>query len=486
MDYTTHVIEMPKLTKSEQAALKRFDQEAERFAPLRNSAGVCEIIAEGVITNKESGNQMIWLCRRCDNSLRKKAVPKFCRASGFRIAPVPQELAILNRMEARLIGLGVSFTTCVNLYCDGQEFTRGNSINYWNNAVDVVLDLPRPLSKCGIIYLKSQKENSSNIFRVRPDLLRRALCWLIDNNPLYRKVRISEVNLAALHQFDVEDNLPTITLTEEETQALLPTENHVNVTAVASIDDPLQPPVHDHAATMSIEEHSLQKTAQTCFACKTVYTKICPTCAPAQTTDPAYHAKKSETYVESNEDQADILSRLYETFELERMKMIPRVNSKRFFKLPTLVRLTIQFRNYKTVQTRLMNTRPACLCKIVSLHFFPNGEGGFNPILGIEVRTHEYYLAEYCAHLMKWHDRRYVIHSNFKFFCLNLIQRRQIDGLVRRVSNTNNETAEDNTDPAGRTKTTDKDTAAAIQILESLKPYFRTLACTRNNCVREI
>eukprot|EP00644_Phytophthora_capsici_P005761 jgi/Phyca11/97664/e_gw1.2.1317.1 len=63
---------------------------------------------------------------------------------------------------------------------------------------------------------------------------------------------------------------------------------------------------------------------------------------------------------------------------------------------------------------------------------FPNGEGGMHPLIDVENRTHDYKLAEYCAHIMKWHDRRFVIHCNVKFFCLNLIQRRQIDGLVRR------------------------------------------------------
>ncbi|KAE9259021.1 hypothetical protein PR003_g34970 [Phytophthora rubi] len=40
-------------------------------------------------------------------------------------------------MEARLIGLGVSFTSCVNLYRDGQEFTRGNAISYWDDPGQV-------------------------------------------------------------------------------------------------------------------------------------------------------------------------------------------------------------------------------------------------------------------------------------------------------------------------------------------------------------
>eukprot|EP00644_Phytophthora_capsici_P000339 jgi/Phyca11/82669/gw1.4.1185.1 len=71
---------------------------------------------------------------------------------------------------------------------------------------------------------------------------------------------------------------------------------------------------------------------------------------------------------------------------------------------------------------------------------FPNGEGGLHELETGEGRVHEYKLAEYCAHIMKWHDRRFVTHCNFKFFCLNLIQRRQIDGLVRRVGSPQTDT----------------------------------------------
>ncbi|GMF58921.1 unnamed protein product [Phytophthora fragariaefolia] len=226
-----------ELTKSKQYVIETFEPEVDRFAPLRNKAGKCEVIAEGVFTDQICGLKKIWLCKRCDKSLRERVVPKFCRASGFRIATVLSELAVLNRMEARLIGLGISFTTCVNLYSDGQEFTRGNSINYWNNAFDVVLDFPRPLSKCGIVYLKTLKAKSTKFFRVRPDLIRRTLCWLIDHNPLYKRVRISEKNLAALRQFDVETNMPTIILTEEESEALRSTENQVNAEATAPVED---------------------------------------------------------------------------------------------------------------------------------------------------------------------------------------------------------------------------------------------------------
>lgn len=104
-------------------------------------------------------------------------------------------------------------------------------------------------------------------------------------------------------------------------------------------------------------------------------------------------------------------------------------------------------------------------------------------MLDQETRLYQYELKDFCAHLMSWHDRRFVIHRTFKFFCLNLIQRRQIDGLVRRIparasygdssigstsisSNRQGSTAD------GDPTTKANDTQA---LLRQLKPYFRSV-----------
>ncbi|KUF93161.1 Solute carrier family 2 [Phytophthora nicotianae] len=115
---------------------------------------------------------------------------------------------------------------------------------------------------------------------------------------------------------------------------------------------------------------------------------------------------------------------------------------------------------------------------------FPDGLGGYNSVGGYETRLHEYNLAEYCAHLMKWHDRRFVIHGNFKFFCMNLVQRRQIDGLVRRIGYS--ETRAEAIDLAGcgraqgegQSTSENKELAAAMNVLTSLKPYFKVVRGT--------
>lgn len=147
-------------------------------------------IAEAITQQDSSGMSFTWIFSRCNTSLTKNEMPKFCRASGFRIGPLPRELAVLNRTEARLVGLGISFTTCFNLYRDQQEFTRGNTVNYWNDVREVVLSLPRPLSKCAVVLLRSTSNQGTSLIKVRLDVIRSALEWLIANNPLYRNVTI--------------------------------------------------------------------------------------------------------------------------------------------------------------------------------------------------------------------------------------------------------------------------------------------------------
>jgi hypothetical protein len=123
-------------------------------------------------------------------------------------------------METRLIGLGVSFTTCVNLYRDGQAFTRGNAINYWNEPGQIVRELPRPLRACGVVFLATASDKTTKYFRVRPDLVRQALRWLIAHNPLYGEITISEDNLRALEEINAERDVPSIQVTPEEPQEL--------------------------------------------------------------------------------------------------------------------------------------------------------------------------------------------------------------------------------------------------------------------------
>jgi hypothetical protein len=109
--------------------------------------------------------------------------------------------------------LGVCFTTCFSLGHLGQAATRGNSINFWNRAYDIVWKLPRPVSRCGVIHLKKPSSvGSSTYYRVRPWLLREALTWLIANNPIYKHVLLDEELLETL---PAEVDVPSVEIAAE-------------------------------------------------------------------------------------------------------------------------------------------------------------------------------------------------------------------------------------------------------------------------------
>jgi len=431
-----------ELAKATRAVRKMFVPGNKYFNPLRNDQGVCEVIEEAIVSSTND-TSYVFICCRCNNSLLKGETPKFCRASGFRIGPVPGELAVLNWMESRLIGLGVSFTTCVNLYSDQQEFTRGNAVNYWNDVREVSMSLPRPISECGVVLLQSKHNPGAALARIRPGLVRCALNWLIANNPLYRDVCISEENMAMLDTSSQFDAIPTLELTEDEEAELM---------SNARQDGPRE-------GNYDKQSDSLANTVQTMVG-----------------NDSSESTRESLPDLSTNTPNSSII---YEdSFELqvdandgrtEAERMIAAVNTAAGDSLYPVGELQCQTDpiNEYTTQMLMQNCFPT---------LFPNGEGGYNPLLDVENRSHDYSLADYCAHLMKWHDRRFVVHRNFKFFCLNLIQRRQIDGLVRRIRlpSARSETP----DISGSSENLNEEISRSMALLDSLKPYFRSVRGT--------
>ena len=166
------------------------------------------LVSEAIV--KVGGVDTVPFCERCVKSMRRRRAPKFSTASRFEIAQVPVELRALNPMEERMIGIGVCFTTCYRLV-GGQEGTKGNGISFWNDVCNLATILPRPLSKCGVVRLKSSRHvDGSHFFNVRPHYIRAALYWLIENNPLYKNVKIDEDLLTGLERSHGMSDLPVL------------------------------------------------------------------------------------------------------------------------------------------------------------------------------------------------------------------------------------------------------------------------------------
>lgn len=528
-----------ELANAAQAVLRLYDPNSDFFSPLRNDLGVVEIIDEGLVKRSANVPTSVWLCGRCYKALRARNTPKFSRCSGFRIGAVPEALASLNRIEARLIGLGICFTTCVNLYRDGQEFTKGNAINYWNEPAKVVRELPRPLKECGVVFLASKSDTATKYFRVRPDLVKRALCWLIANNPLYEDIKISEENLQELEYIDVDRDVPTIPVTDDEVEELQGQHRQINESESQNLlgtgattqstvclsrnsSDENQTPLHeqravDRADTQSTPEQyegfepqlPLQtdarpgivntelhrrlcaacktNSAQVCYCCANNNVQLCSSCGGNSCTSCYTNLCAIQEPLHGGNSEEDALSNVIESFELEGTQTGKQSELERVMNAvgmePNVERPIGELHcsgdtiNEYHTEHLMQNCFPT---------LFPNGHGGYNPLSDGEVRIHDYSLTEYCAHLMKWHDRRFVIHGNFKFFCMNLIQRRQIDGLVRRVSITEtrstairtaggNSEQDRTTTSHGSSENEKEELNAAMKVLESLKPFFRVV-----------
>ena len=110
------------------------------------------LIHEAIVEN-ENG-KTVPFCESCLSHLKRRQKPMFCIANGFLLCDVPLELAVLNTIELRMVGLGICFTTCYNLQGDGQECSRGNAINFWNDTFRIASSLPHPLERCGVIQMR--------------------------------------------------------------------------------------------------------------------------------------------------------------------------------------------------------------------------------------------------------------------------------------------------------------------------------------------
>jgi hypothetical protein len=234
---------------------------------------------------------------------------------------------------------------------------------------------------------------------IRPNLLRAALAWLRENNPLCEKVTISEEILAGLTE-DGSYEEPTL--------------------RVDGISHSHRENVNDAAGEVELDEG-----------------------------EDSFELRAGET---SSLTEDDIV-------------MVAIQNRRTESGGPTvrLEKCADPINEYTT----------STLMQLCFPSLFRTGTGGHQATT-FEKRMHTYDLAEFCTHLVRWHDRRFVIHRNFKFFCLNMVQRRQVDGLTRRLHqrrsgsrrDTQAKTRTDHSDDA-RDQPND---ARAREILRTVKP----------------
>ena len=67
-----------------------------------------------------SAQQKVWICRTCDNTLKRGRMPAQAKANNLILEDVTPELSDLNLMEIRLISLRIPFMKMVALPCGKQ------------------------------------------------------------------------------------------------------------------------------------------------------------------------------------------------------------------------------------------------------------------------------------------------------------------------------------------------------------------------------
>ena len=144
----------------------------------------------------------VWICSRCNSSLKKHKLPSFASVNNMCVPPVPSELSCLNSMEKRLICRIQPFMKLIVLPY-GQRALKGQTVNFPVNTSEVCSSLPRTLDNAGIVLIAPARTGGCDstetpvpqtYFTVRRPYVIRALQWLQQHNSLYRDIEIEEVS----------------------------------------------------------------------------------------------------------------------------------------------------------------------------------------------------------------------------------------------------------------------------------------------------
>lgn len=155
-----------------------------------------------------------FICLECEESLRSGRTPQYALANGLWTGTgmVP-ELSGLTWLEQKVIArvhVSVQLMKCRMAQVKADHFhpqrkMKGNIITFPMDPTAVVNKLPlapsvmRDVVKIVLITKKSidpQVFRRHQFFFVRRDVVKRAITWLIANNPLYSDVQLDNENLS--------------------------------------------------------------------------------------------------------------------------------------------------------------------------------------------------------------------------------------------------------------------------------------------------
>jgi Helitron helicase-like domain at N-terminus len=219
----------------------------------------CFVNENGVIekTGSSSEDMHIILCSDCLHALQRSRVPKYAVANYLFLGVVPNELHNLTPVEESMIALCRARLIMVQLksvrgsgQCAQHAF-RGHTIFHQQDIGKIATHLPPSIeeivSHVCVLFIGPTKPHNLWIRQhakplvVRADVVRRALIWLKNNNPLYASVNINHTVLNEIEdagglpyklEFELVQDISTATVT-----------GHVPEVNMSTCDSACEPPV---------------------------------------------------------------------------------------------------------------------------------------------------------------------------------------------------------------------------------------------------
>lgn len=157
----------------------------------------------------------VTLCHDCHNSLSHHRMPKFALANHLNLGEIPDELRGLSAVEESMVALCRSRCIMVQLQSvrgagNSQRGYKGHTIFHQQDTGKMATLLPPPiediLTPICVLFIGSTKPSVKWIrdhakpLVVRANVVRRALIWLKENNPLYASVHVNHDVLNSIEQ----------------------------------------------------------------------------------------------------------------------------------------------------------------------------------------------------------------------------------------------------------------------------------------------
>jgi len=134
-----------------------------------------------------------YVCCTCDTALKAGKMPCQAVANGLQLDDIPEPLQHLTSLERQLLATRIPFMKLVNLPRGRQRSLHGPVVNVPAKFDRVCSLLPRIPDTAGLIRIKLKRQlkyKGHFMYQmVRPDVVKKALNWLLKNNKLYQNVQ---------------------------------------------------------------------------------------------------------------------------------------------------------------------------------------------------------------------------------------------------------------------------------------------------------